>query len=193
MNGKIFVVSASSGAGKTSVVNQCILSYGKELNIQRVVTYTTKTPRSDEVCGVDYEFVSVVEFQQKIKEGFFLEWSDAYGAFYGSPKDIVQETKGGRSFVIILDRSGACSIKALVEDSVLVWIGVPDIKVLEDRLLGRAANSQEEIESRILIAKLELEQESKNSVFDYVLINEDFNESVLKLRDIISSELGVVK
>jgi len=91
-NAKLFIVSACSGAGKTTLVNAVIENLRKkQVPIERVITYTTKQPRAGEVDGRDYHFVSVEDFQRKIQEGFFIEYSEAYGNYYGSPKSLFEK------------------------------------------------------------------------------------------------------
>ena len=87
--GKLFIIPAPSGAGKTSLVTALLERIGQSHSLSRVITYTTKMPRSGDIHGRDYHFLSIDQFEQKIKEDFFLEWSVAYDHYYGSPKNIV--------------------------------------------------------------------------------------------------------
>src|SRR5437879_4794715 len=107
MIGKLFVISASSGAGKTTLVTAIITHMGGHVNLERVVTYTTRTPAPGDVPGVDYHFVTPAQFQEKIAAGFFMEWSTAYGHYYGSPRSVLDEVAAGNSRILILDRAGA--------------------------------------------------------------------------------------
>src|SRR3990167_6495680 len=103
MIGKIFIISAPSGAGKSTLVAATLANLEKEWPIERVVTYTSKNPRNNEVPGQDYHFIKVDEFERRIKQGFFLEWSNAYGTYYGSPRSIVNQVANGYSYIGIID------------------------------------------------------------------------------------------
>ena len=108
--GKLFVVSAPSGAGKTTIVNFIVERYGHYFNLSRVVTYTTKKPHKSEKNGLDYYFVSKEEFEQKAKEDFFIEYSTAYGHYYGSPFHIVHDLDIGKSYILVIDQNGAKNV-----------------------------------------------------------------------------------
>lgn len=188
MQGKLFVISAPSGTGKTSLVNKLLELYSYS-SLSRVVTYTTKNPRKSDTQGIDYFFISQEEFIKKIEHGFFLEWSNIYGAYYGSPKSILDEVKLGKSYIIILDRQGACNVKSWYKEAILIWIEPPNIKALFDRLCKRATETEDQILYRIKLAKEEIESERVEKVFNYNLINKDFNQTLEQLALIINYEL----
>lgn len=187
MNGKLFVLSAPSGAGKTTLVNELIKKL-PSLNINRVITYTTKNPRKGEIHGVDYHFINEEEFKTKIQQGFFLEWSNAYGSYYGSPRYILEEIKSGKSYIAILDQFGAMNIKSIYVSSILIWIMPPNIEELKNRLLIRGNNNDKEIEFRLNLAKKELEM-LKIEAFDYSFVNVDFEFTLKELENAIIKEL----
>lgn len=139
--GTLFIVSASSGAGKTSIVTEVIKRLKNTYCVERVVTYSSKTARSCEVNGRDYHFVSVAEFQARIAEGFFLETSCAYGTYYGTPRTIVEGLGQGISYILIVDRAGAAAIANQISSVVLIWISVGSLSILEERLYARDRES----------------------------------------------------
>lgn len=186
--GKIFVISASSGAGKTTLVNLVLERLKPNIHIDKVVTYTTKAPRKGEVNGIDYHFISEQEFQLKIKEGFFIEWSNAYGSFYGSPKYILDELSY-KSWILILDFMGAKAVKKTIVDSISVWIEISSLEILEQRLKLRG-DLPEQIQKRLMLAKNEFELINKNFIFDYKFENDVLKDSITCLERIILNSLN---
>ena len=188
-NGKLFVLSGPSGVGKTTLANELFNRLGKAYNIHRVITYTTKSPRKGEQDGIDYHFISESEFESKLAAGFFIEHSQAYGYYYGSPKSIVQELSNGKSFLLIVDQVGAYQIKKQYTKSVLIWITPPSIIELASRLRNRATDANADIEKRLVIALCELEKEEKNSFFDYIVENNSLDQTIISLTEILKAEI----
>jgi guanylate kinase len=186
---KLFIVSAPSGAGKTSLVHAVVAKMYPEYPLARVVTYTTKPQGAAEVQGVDYHYIGEQEFKAKIAEGFFLEWSDAYGHLYGSPRTVLDDLAQGVSLFLILDRAGAKAVAAQVPGAVLIWIMPPDMQTLEHRLKMRARDNQTTIDCRLLLATAELKDEQNQPLFTYQFINEQFEESCDKLEQIVKCEI----
>lgn len=189
MAGKLFVISAPSGAGKTTLVNALISDMNKDHTLQRVITYTSKTPRPAEVHGVDYHFVTPQEFERLIKAGFFLEWSTAYGTYYGTPASIMQGLSQGTSYIIILDRQGAQALKQVYAHVVCIWIEVPSVAVLKKRLEGRGQDTHEQILRRLALAHDEIEQEKIMPFFQHHVMNNLFEDAYSMVRSIVCSEL----
>lgn len=186
--GTLFILSAPSGAGKTSLINEVIQSNDyRQLPLERIVTYTTKKPRHTEQDGRDYHFLSVEEFEQKIAQGYFLEWSNAYGAYYGSPNHIFEKLARGISCILILDRTGAREAYKKIPQACLIWIQA-ELDLLKKRLLIRGTDTPEQIEKRINLARMEIEAEKSEKLFHHYLINNDFNDSILCLKEIIVRE-----
>ena len=188
--GKLFIVSAPSGAGKTTLVNAVIKWVCPKNPIKRVITYTSKIARRGEQNERDYHFLSSTEFEQKIKDGFFLEYSIAYGAYYGSPRSVLDEIKQGKSFILIIDRIGAKQVVKQTKCEVLIWIYPPSIEVLKQRLEYRATENSEQIQKRIVQAQKEIAQETSQKLYTYHVKNDVFEKAVQKLEAIIINELG---
>lgn len=189
MNGKLFIVSAPSGAGKTTVVNNVLSIIPAHYNIERVITYTSKAPRLNEIQGHDYHFISKQEFERKITESFFLEWSDAYGNYYGTPSYIKDHLNDGRSFILIIDRVGAQKLIRHIPEAILIWLYTQDISVLENRLKLRKTENEEQILKRLSLAIQEIEEECKNSLYPHKILNDRLENAVQMMELIIKNEL----
>lgn len=191
MSGKLFVISGSSGAGKTTLVTAALEELQKEHSIERVITYTTRVQRSGEIDGIDYYFLSVEEFKQKIEAGFFIEWSNWYDNYYGSPISILEDIKKGTSFIAVLDQAGARSVLEVYSKAILVWIQPSSLSLLIGRLKKRGKNTPQEIENRLKKAEVELEQKKRESLYPLTVINDDFlkakDELIIIMKEIIAS------
>lgn len=187
MLGKIFIVSGSSGSGKTTIVNLVLEKLKPKIQIDRVITYTTREPRENEIQGIDYYFITQEEFTLKIKEGFFIEYSNDYGCYYGSPKYILDDLT--KSWIFIVDYKGIKAIKEKIPKSVSIWIEVSSLEILEQRLKLRH-DLPEQIQKRLMLAKNEYEIVKKDFKFDYVLQNNVLKDSILSLDQIIISSLN---
>jgi guanylate kinase len=177
MLGRLFVVSAPSGAGKTTLVNHILAQLGCDYPISRVITYTTKSPRSTEIPGQDYHFITTAEFEQLITSGFFLEWSNAYGNYYGSPSSILHDLSAGNHRIIITDRVGARALKHAVPEAILIWLYTQNLQVLQERLAKRGQEGPEQMLYRLNLAKEEMAQEEMSPFYDFHVLNQDFFEA----------------
>ena len=110
-SGKLFIISGSSGVGKTTLAQAMLDRLGQSSGLRRVVTYTTRSPRGQEVPGIDYHYITVDEFQHKLAIGFFMEYSQVYSHYYGSPRYVLDELRSGHSFLLVIDLVGAVKIK----------------------------------------------------------------------------------
>lgn len=189
--GKLFIISAPSGAGKTTLVAHVIERLGQECSLRRVITYTTKRPRVGEADGVDYHFLSEEEFKGKLLQNYFVEHSTAYGAYYGFPRSVMHEVEDGASFIVVLDRTGAAALKAHTNDAILIWIRPPTYESLRIRLTTRAQDDQDTITYRLALAQKELEAEAQESLFNHVIINDDFHVALGQLEKIVRDELAI--
>lgn len=185
MMGHIFIVSAPCGAGKSSLVSAILEELQHDWQIHQVVTYTTRKPRQNERDGRDYNFIDIHDFERRIKDGFFLEWSNAYGSYYGSPQSILEDRKKGVSFILILDRAGAQQVVQKVPDAVCIWIEVSSIGLLRDRLLCRATETTVQIEKRLEQSTIEMALERHASFYHYKVVNDDFGSAKLQLMTIM--------
>ena len=190
MTGKLFIVSAPSGAGKTCLVNDVIERIRIYYPIDRVITYTTKSPRMGEKEGVDYYFICKEEFERRIDQGFFAEWSTAYGCYYGSPRSLIDEVERGRVCIVIIDRVGAEKIVQNYRGAVLIWLYTKGLEVLRERLLRRNTEKGVHIETRLECGEREIKKEIINPLYNYHILNDDFEYALTKLEKIIRCELS---
>lgn len=189
MAGKLFIISAPSGAGKTTLVSALLERFGVCYCLERVITYTSKSPRPGEEHGLHYYFVSQQEFESKIEQDFFMEWSRAYDAYYGCPRNILDHIKTGKSFIAIVDRVGAQQIAQLSKDVVLIWLYTKTTEELRGRLQTRNADLSEVIERRMRRACEEIEIELREPLYRYHVLNDDFEEALKRIVTIVKREL----
>lgn len=187
--GKLFVISGPSGVGKTTLANAMLDKLGESCGLERVVTYTTRAPRGQEVPEIDYHYITVADFQQKLAVGFFMEYSRVYDHYYGSPRYVLDELKSGDSYLLVIDLVGAAKIKVAYPRAVLIWIAPPSLEDLRTRLVGRRVDSTQEIDRRLQIAAQELNQVAQVG-FDYELINSDLNTAKRDLELVFRAELA---
>jgi len=189
MSGKLFIVSAPSGAGKTSLIEHILPKLQKRYPIDRLITCTSRDIRPGECNGVDFDFITESDFETKIKQGFFIEWSKAYDCYYGSPVGVIDDLSAGSSRVLVIDRVGAKQVLDRISSSVTIWIYPPSIGVLKERLLKRGVNTLQQVERRIELARFELEDEAKNKLYNYHVLNDVFDEASERLEAIFVNEL----
>lgn len=178
--GTLFIFSAPSGAGKTSLVKALLDTTGY---IGVSVSHTTRVPRPGEADGKDYHFVSKEEFQQLVSEDAFLEHAQVFDNFYGTSQRWVEsELEAGRDVILEIDWQGAQQVRRLMPEAVSVFIAPPSIEALEQRLRNRGQDSEEIIQRRMRDARSEM---SHYGEYDYLIINDDFNNTLEELRSII--------
>jgi guanylate kinase len=183
MSGTLFIVSAPSGGGKTSLVKALLEA---EPEVRLSVSYTTRPARPGEVDGRNYHFVALPEFQRMLEAGEFLESAVIYGNRYGtSQKWIDRERAGGSDVLLEIDWQGAQQVRRLMKQVVSIFVLPPSLEVLASRLKGRAQDSADAVARRLAAARDEI---SHVGEYDYVIINEDFNRAALDLRSIIRAE-----
>ena len=176
MSGNLFIVSAPSGAGKTSLV-KALLDINPLIDLS--VSYTTRDPRPGEIDGKDYQFVSREAFLEMAKRGEFMESAEVYGNLYGtSQKWISQETGKGRDILLEIDWQGAAQVRHLFPESISIFILPPSLEALEQRLKGRNKDHPEVIARRMALVR---EDVAHVSEFDYVIINDNLNEALREL------------
>jgi guanylate kinase len=179
----LFIVSAPSGAGKTSLCRE-VLSLLPDLHFS--VSHTTRPPRQHERDGIDYYFVSPEEFKRMIESGQFVEWAEIYGNLYGTSRTSVEALKAkGVDIIFDIDHRGAKQIKTTYRDSITIFILPPSSQELEERLKQRGTDDASVITRRLTKAKEEMEQ---SSWYHYQIVNDDLTRAVEQLKEIITTE-----
>lgn len=191
MPGKIFIVAAPSGAGKTTLVTKAIKELSPSYKIERAITYTSRLPRIGEKQGIDYHFIDEQEFINKINGGFFLEHSTVYGTYYGSPASLINKVEEGTSYIMILDRAGTQRIMEQVPSAVAIWIYV-GLGVLKERLKLRNSESHEHIQKRLALAEQEFAQEQQSPLFHYYVHNDQIELAYTTFKNILIPYLNQV-
>jgi len=181
--GKLIVVSAPSGSGKTTIVKAVLAAFPEMLFS---VSATTRPMRDGEVEGKDYFFLTREEFERRIKTGQLLEWEEIYGDLYGTLKSEVERAlSAGKAMVFDIDVKGALSIKRhYPHDAILIFISPPSLEVLRSRLLNRRTEDEETLERRLDRASMELKTASQ---FDYRVVNDDLQAAVAEVNKIVAS------
>ncbi|ADE10641.1 guanylate kinase [Sideroxydans lithotrophicus] len=182
MSGNLFIVSAPSGAGKTSLVSALLKSNS---HIDLSISYTTRAPRPGETDGKDYHFVSREIFLEMAKRGDFLESAEVYGNLYGTSQPwIEKELASGRDILLEIDWQGAEQVRRLMPHAISIFILPPSLSALETRLHGRGQDSAEVIARRLQAAREDI---SHVAEFDYVIINDKLDEALRQLDAVIIS------
>lgn len=174
--GRLFVLSAPAGTGKTTLVERLV----KEVpNLVQSVSYTTRLPRKGEIEGVHYHFVDKKTFEERIHHGDFLEYVSLYNDYYGTSQSAVEkELSAGKTVFLVIDTQGALKLKGKV-DATFIFVSPPSLEVLRERLQNRKTESKEKIEERLEVAVQEMR--NKN-LYDVEIVNDDFEEALIKLK-----------
>ncbi len=179
----LFIVSAPSGTGKTTVVER-LVKVTDRLKLSR--SYTSRAPRKDECDGVDYNFVSRERFEAMIANGEFLEHAEVFGNLYGTHAgDTARCLETGNDVVLVIDVQGARKVRSAGLAHVAIFVLPPSYEVLEQRLRGRSKDSEEAIRRRLQVAR---EEVSAFEEYDYVVLNDDLESCVERIRSIVLSE-----
>ena len=179
--GRLFIVTAPSGAGKTSLV-KALVKLCPQFKIS--TSHTTRKARKGEREGVEYYFVNNDTFDTLKNSGEFLENAECHGAKYGTAMSPVEESiKGGKDIILEIDYQGALKVKKVFTHALSLFIVPPSMAVLKERLEGRGQNSDAEIKVRMAAAKEEISHLEK---FDYVIINDDFNQALSDLKSVFN-------
>lgn len=181
--GNLFIITAASGAGKTSLV-KALVADNPDLKVS--VSFTTRKPRDGEIEGEDYFFVDENKFKKMSQNNEFLETAKCHGSFYGTSKLNVSEIiNKGKDIILEIDYQGAFNIKKIFPEAISIFIIPPSINALEDRLNIRGLDSKEDIKLRIAAARNEMSHLDK---FDYVTINDEFEKSLIELNRIVEKK-----
>ena len=182
MSGHLFIVSAPSGAGKTTLVR---LLLEKDPGIRVSISSTTRPPRTGENDGREYHFVDVQYFLEMVSRGDFLEWAEVHGNYYGTSRRWIEaEMSAGRDVLLEIDWQGAQQVRKAFPAAIGIFILPPSLEELKSRLSGRGTDSAETIARRIAAARDEMRHVDE---FDYVIINDDLQQALDNLRSIVSA------
>lgn len=180
MKGQLFIISAPSGAGKSSLIAALLQ---QDPGVRLSVSHTTRSPRSGEVDGIAYHFVDRETFLVMRDAQQFLEWAEVYGNFYGTSKQSLQDLQAQGSDVILeIDWQGARQVRALFPDASSIFILPPSLEALHERLTQRGKDDKVTIERRLKAARDDISHEIE---FDYAIINDRFDDAVADLSAIL--------
>ena len=186
--GQLFIVSAPSGTGKTTLVER-LAQEVPGLCVSR--SYTSRTARAGERDGVDYNFISRARFEGMIEAGDFLEWADVFGNYYGTcAADTDALLAEGRDVVLVIDVQGARQVRSRGIETVGIFVLPPSAAILEQRLRGRSQDSEAAIRTRLEVACREVDEFER---YEYVVVNDELDAAVGRLRSIIVAERARVK
>jgi guanylate kinase len=182
-HGLLFIVSAPSGTGKTTVVER-LVELTPNLTMSR--SYTSRARRDGEVDGVDYTFIDRRRFEAMIATGDFLEWAEVFGNLYGtSAAESERCLASGRDLVLVIDVQGARQVRALGVAATSVFVMPPSFRALEQRLRGRSKDQEPAIQRRLAVARDEV---AAFSEYDYVVVNDELDSAVARLQSIVVAE-----
>jgi guanylate kinase len=183
ISGNLFIITAASGAGKTSLVKALL---EKEANLTLSISHTTRKPRPGEQNGIDYHFVDEATFLEILSAGGFLESAQVHSARYGTSQKAVDEPlQAGRDVILEIDWQGAEQVRRIYPQAVSIFIVPPSLETLAKRLRGRAQDSEEVIAKRMAAAREEMRHLVE---FDYVTINDVFDDSLQDLIAIVQAQ-----
>lgn len=179
--GIVIIMSAPSGAGKTSICDAVVKS---NKNIVYSISTTTRAPRKGEKNGREYFFVTENQFKNSIKQKQFVEWAKVHNNYYGTSKKILEDIiSKGKDVLLDIDVQGAIKIKKQYKDALMIFVMAPSLKILKQRLIKRNKDSKEVINIRLKNAEKEISYIDK---YDYLVINDKLNESIKHVENIIS-------
>ena len=182
MSGNLFIVSAPSGAGKTSLVH-ALLQHNPHIDLS--VSYTSRPARVGEIDGVHYHFVTREKFIAMQMRGEFLESAEVYGNFYGTSQTwITQEIAKGRDILLEIDWQGAQQVRKIFQKAINIFILPPSLAALRQRLTGRGTDHPDVIATRMAAAQVDVAHVAE---FDYVIINDDLNHALQELNAVVLS------
>lgn len=182
--GLLLVLSAPSGAGKTTLARRLEKEFPRA---QFSISYTTRDPRGQEQNGVDYHFVDARTFLQMVNRGDFIEWAEVHDNYYGTSRGIVDSAFATRGIAVFdIDVKGGLAIKSKFPDAVLVFILPPSMEELERRLRGRGTDKDEIIHRRLLAARTEIEKGLEQ--YDYLIINDALDRAYEELKSVVIAE-----
>ncbi|MBM4146520.1 MAG: guanylate kinase [Nitrospira sp.] len=186
--GSLFIVSAPSGAGKTTLCRKLVSSLP---NLQFSVSYTTRQPRKGEVNDRDYTFINRQDFRLMADKGELIEWAEVHGALYGTSRKRLEELlDSGNDVILDIDTQGAMQIKEKYKEGIYIFILPPSLATLKERLKNRLTDSKEEIRKRLGRAIAEIKTFDK---YDYVIINDILEDALMEFEAVIISQRVSIK
>jgi len=188
MSGKLIIFSAPSGAGKTTIVKRLLADHGDKMSFS--ISASTREPRTGEVDGKDYYFISKEDFLHKVAKQEFIEFEEVYsGTFYGTlRKEVERIWAMGKSVIFDIDVVGGLRLKSKFPDEALaIFVNPPSLEVLKERLRGRGTDSEEKLQERFAKAELELSYADK---FDVVLNNFDLETACKEAEELVLDFIG---
>jgi len=186
--GLLFIVSAPSGTGKTTLVERLVQ---RVPNLRMSRSYTSRPARVGEKDGVDYNFISRDRFEAMVRDGAFLEWADVFGSYYGtSVGDTEAALARGEDVVLVIDVQGARQVRNRGIECVGVFVLPPSSAILEQRLCGRSKDTEEQIARRLAVAGREVGEYAQ---YEYIVINDELEAAVERLQSIVVAERARVK
>ena len=182
-DGLLFVISAPSGAGKTTL---CKALTDSIENLRHSISYTTRKPRPGEIDGREYYFATEERFRNMVQAGDFAEWARVHSNLYGTSRRVLDEMRTeGIDVILDIDTQGATQIKEKYRESVFIFIMPPSLEILEERLRNRKSDNEDEIKRRMLRARDEIKD---YSMYDYIIVNRDFERALAELRAVVIAE-----
>lgn len=179
-SGQLYVISAPSGVGKSTLIRSILEEYPK---LRFSVSCTTRAPRPEEVEGKDYVFISREEFLNGIASGRFLEWAEVHGNYYGTDINPIEKwLRAGDHVLLDIDVQGARMVRCMYPVAHTIFILPPSLNVLEERLRSRSTESAEQIEIRLAAARREL---MEAPWYDYIVINDNLQEAIVELKSVL--------
>jgi guanylate kinase len=179
----VFIISAPSGSGKSTLVHRLLAS---DPGLVFSISYTTRPPRATETNGVDYNFISRKDFEERLGRGEFLEYAEVFGNYYGTNRETFESaTHQGKDLVLDIDVQGARQLKVAIPQAISIFVLPPSRDVLEQRLRSRSQDSEEVIQRRLRGAAEEVQNYTQ---YDFVLINRDIEEASARLASIVEAE-----
>src|SRR5688500_1844074 len=186
--GLLLIVSAPSGTGKTALVERLVHEVPK-LHMSR--SYTSRSARTGERAGVDYNFITRDRFEEMVRDGAFLEWADVFGNYYGTCADDTEAFLArGEDVVLVIDVQGARQVRTRGIETVGIFVLPPSAAVLEQRLRGRSKDSEEQIRRRLDVARGEVAEYAQ---YEYVVINDEVPAAVERLQAIVVAERARIR
>lgn len=180
--GSIFVVSAPSGAGKTTLCTKIMTQFPE---LAYSVSHTTREPRANERDGIDYFFITVDEFKKRVAENLWAEWAEVHGNFYGTSLKFIEDKMAeGKHLLLDIDVQGAKQFKSTFPEATTIFIMPPSIEILEQRLRQRSTDSDDIIEKRVANASDEI---SQSSFYEHIIVNDSLSRAEQQMAAIILS------